>query len=821
MSQTAADAAFAIALAAVQSGRAGEAQSALDRAIGADPRHVDALHLRARLALQAGDAAAAATLLERAVALQPRATVLRNDLGVALRFLGRDADAARVFESALLTAQNDAEAWHNLGMTRRKLGDLRGAAAALERAARFGVRPASLAALGMVREEQGDPAGALTAFRQAAALAPEQPDMQRNLAVALGKAGQAEEAAGAFESYLRLKPDDAPARADYGLILARLGRRDAARTQLNQALQLAPNHLPALRTLASVVDRADARALLERALALAPDDAETLLQYAELCRVAGDFARAEQAIARALARKPDEPDLHNQQALIALASGNAAKAEAAARAALLLAPDAPEFHVSLGAALWEQRKMDEAKQHIDRVLAQAPHIVEAHLFAASFAQLAGDAEGARRGYARAVELDPTHAAAHSNMLFSSQYRERWDAAETRAEHEAWDRQHGDPYRAHWTTSVADPDPARRLRVGFVSYDFNRHPVGFFTLGLLRELDRSQITPVCFNTNHKPDDVTQALRATGAEWLDCVAQPDAAVDAQIRERRIDILIDLGGHTAFNRLPVFARKPAPIQMTWAGYVGTTGLAAMDWLIADRFHAPPEFAADHRERVLRLPDGYVCYAPPAYAPAVTPPPMLAGGAVTFAAFHNPAKIGPGAIALWARVLAALPGSRIMLKYRGLDAASSRARLETAFAAHGIAGERLVLEGSSPHEELLARYGQADIALDSLPYSGGLTTLEALWMGVPVITLPGRRFCSRHSLSHLSNAGLAELVARDAEDYVAKAVALARDQQRLAALRAGLRARLRESPVCDATRFARNFATAMRQAWHARVLA
>jgi predicted O-linked N-acetylglucosamine transferase (SPINDLY family) len=372
-------------------------------------------------------------------------------------------------------------------------------------------------------------------------------------------------------------------------------------------------------------------------------------------------------------------------------------------------------------------------------------------------------------------------------------------------------------RAHWAPHAVRPDPGRRdpdraLTVGFVSADFNRHPVGFFVRGLFERLDARAAIPVCFALDGRADDVTAALRAAVPRWVDAAALDDAALAARIAAEGVDILVDLAGHTAGNRLPVFARKPAPVQLTWAGYVGTTGLAAIDWLVADRFHVPVELERDHVERVLRLPDGYVCYAPPAYAPPETPLPAE----TIFAAFHNPAKVGARAIALWARVLEAVPGARLLLKYKTMDSAANRARLAAGFAAHGIAAERLIIEGAVPHDRLLARYGDCAIALDSLPYSGGLTTLEALWMGVPVVTLPGRIFASRHSLSHLSNAGLTELVARDESDYVAIAQALAQDRVRLAALRSSLRARLAASPLLDHARFARGFETALRTAWH-----
>jgi predicted O-linked N-acetylglucosamine transferase (SPINDLY family) len=286
-------------------------------------------------------------------------------------------------------------------------------------------------------------------------------------------------------------------------------------------------------------------------------------------------------------------------------------------------------------------------------------------------------------------------------------------------------------------------------------------------------------------------------------------------AQIRADRIDILFDLAGHTAGNRLLVFARKPAPIQVTWAGYVGTTGLAAMDYILADRYEIPPQSEMYYCERVLRMPDGYVCYDPPAYAPPVSPLPAQEKGYVTFAAFHNPAKITPQVVEVWAQVLNRLPRARLVLKYLGMDDPSVVGRLADLFAGQGIDKARLEFLGYSPHGEALAQYQRIDVALDTFPYNGGLTTCEAIWMGVPVVTCPGETFASRHSLSHLSNVGLTETIAGDLEEYVELAATLAGDLRRLAALRAGLRDRMASSPLCDGKRFAENFAEVLRGVW------
>jgi predicted O-linked N-acetylglucosamine transferase (SPINDLY family) len=262
-------------------------------------------------------------------------------------------------------------------------------------------------------------------------------------------------------------------------------------------------------------------------------------------------------------------------------------------------------------------------------------------------------------------------------------------------------------------------------------------------------------------------------------------------------------------------VFARKPAPIQVTWAGYVGTTGLTAMDYLLADRHEVPPGAERYYRERVLRMPDGYVCYDPPAYASPVKPLPAFDRGQMTFGCFNNPAKITPQAIEVWAKILRRLPGARLVLKYKGWNDNDVARRFIEMFVAHGIDSGRLELLGSSPHVELMAEYNRIDLALDPFPYNGGLTTCEALWMGVPVITCPGETFASRHSLSHLANVGLTETIARNLEEYAERAVSLAGDLPRLAALRAGLRQRMAASPLCDGKRFAAHLTAMLYDVW------
>ena len=294
--------------------------------------------------------------------------------------------------------------------------------------------------------------------------------------------------------------------------------------------------------------------------------------------------------------------------------------------------------------------------------------------------------------------------------------------------------------------------------------------------------------------------------------------DERLAKQIRADGIDILFDLSGHTANNRMLVFARKPAPIQITWIGYEGTTGLTAMDYLIADR-HVIPEGSEKHYcERVLRMPDGYLCYDPPTAAPPVGELPALIKGYATFGSFNNLAKITPEVIAVWAKILRRMPESRLLMMYCGLGDPTVTQRYIDLFEAQGVEPQRLELLPPTSYSEYLATYHQVDVVLDPFPFSGGTTTCEALWMGVPVVTWPGETFAGRHSLSHLSNVGLTETIARDLSGYVDIAVSLTSDTSRLAAIRASLRERVAASPLCDGERFADNLGALLREAWRRR---
>ncbi len=351
-----------------------------------------------------------------------------------------------------------------------------------------------------------------------------------------------------------------------------------------------------------------------------------------------------------------------------------------------------------------------------------------------------------------------------------------------------------------------------LRVGFLSPDLCDHPVGFFLLPLLEHIDRQSIQPVFFSTGGRDDETRRALKFQGA-WNNVAHLDDSSLLHLLRHRQLDVLMDLSGHTAGHRLPIFAQRAAALQVSWLGYFATTGVPAMDYVLMDDWHLPKGAETQFTERVIRLPNSRFCYQPPAFAPAVSPPPCLIKGYVTFGSFNNSDKLNDTVLNLWARLLHALPTARLVLKSYAFNVASQQQTMIQAFVDRGLAPERIELRAPSVHVDLLKEYADIDIALDPFPFTGGQTSCEALWMGVPVITWPQSRPVSRQTFAFLNLIGLPELIARDADDYVRIVVELASDPGRIQSLRDSLRERMRQSPLCDARQFARDWVSAILQ--------
>jgi len=604
---------------------------------------------------------------------------------------------------------------------------------------------------------------------------------------------------------------------DAALDLHRQGRLPDAERLYRDILSVEPSHRDALHLLGVAAYQggrhAEALDLIRRAIALDGSHATFHNSLGAVHQALGDLPSAVAAYRTSLMLDMDHADAHGNLALALRQMGHLAEAVATLRRAVMLAPRNPVLLNSLGVSLRAIGSVAESVECYRRALAAREDFWEAH---SNLGNLLKDQclfDAALVHYQRAIELAPDKPIVRSNLLCALQYRAGTGPGDLAAAHAEFERAFGEPLRTSWRPHDNDPDPERSLRVGFLSPDLHRHPVGYFLVGVLEHLDPAEAEAFCYSTSTSPDDLTARLRARST-WHDVHSLSDDAIAERIRSDAIDILVDLAGHTGNNRILVLARKPAPVQITWAGYVGTTGLAAIDYLLADRHEIPPGAEAHYRERVLRMPDAYVCYDAPA-APPVGPLPALEGGRVTFGSFSNPGKLGPQVAVPWAKILHRVPGSRLLLKYKGLDDPVHAGRITAMFAEQGIDRDRLILEGDAPQSELLGHYDRVDVALDPFPYGGGVTTLEALWMGVPVVTCPGDTFAGRHALTHLSAVGLTETIARDLDHYVDVAATLAGDLPALAGLRSGLRDRMAASPVCDARRFTRHLHGVLRGVW------
>jgi len=742
---------LATAVAHHRAGRFAAAETAYRDILARAPNHADAVHLLGVLAHQQNRHDEAVRLIERALVLRPAFPEAAYNLGNALSALNRGDEAIEAWQRAIDLKPDYAAAHFNLGNAHRDAGRLD------------------------VAEEH---------FRAAIAANPHLAAAHANLAHVLHAARRFDEAVDAYRRAIALDPNLLTARANLGLVLADSERLEEAVAELEQLVKEHPTYGVGLTNLANVYLRLDrlgeALATAERGVKAAPDLAEAYLTFGAIQAVRGQFEAAQAYIKRALILKPNDARAHH----------------------------------NLGTALRKAGHLSEAAKSYERALAIDPTIPEVLCDLAFVRAAQGRVEEAESIYRRVLEIRPGFEPAAMNLLFVMQYNPAHSVADIVAAHRMWGARNAD-LRGALPPPHNDPDPERRLRVGFVSGDLRRHPVGFFTAPLFKHYDRDSFEFICYSTSEYDDDMSQQLRERVSAWHRVPSEKPRDLANRIRADAIDVLIDLSGHTARNRLRTFAMRPAPVQASWAGYVGTTGLPEMDWVISDWRETPAGFEAHFVERVIRLPDGYVCYEPPSYAPPVSPLPSDTTGVVTFGCFNNLSKVTPDVIRLWVRLLERVKNGRLLLRTSSLSDAETRARYLDMFVNAGGDPQRIDLKPGANHAEFLAGYAEVDIALDPFPYSGGLTTIEALWMGVPVVTLGGDRFCSRHSITHLTSVGLTELVADGLAQYLDIAASLASDRNRLRRLRAELRERMAASPLCDGARFARNFEAALRTMW------
>lgn len=547
---------------------------------------------------------------------------------------------------------------------------------------------------------------------------------------------------------------------------------------------------------------AEAIALLRRLLSVQPAHAEAHTRLGWMLWRLGQAGEAVAEHRQALDAQPGFACAWSNLAVALREQGKHDEALAALQQAVSLAPNIPETHVNLGIA-WQDRGLPSHAVACHRhALSLDAGLAEAWINLGLAMQEGGDLPACVAAYRQALRLRPDDWRALSNLQMALQYMPGLAAAELRREAALA----GQGFPGELALPKRDPwRKGRRLRVGYVSSDFYAHPVGWLGVRALTAHDRDAVEVHCYAQPARTDFLTDEIRAGVEYWHEVRHLSDAELRELILSHGIDVLVDLGGHTAGNRLPVFACRAAPVQLGWLGFAGSTGLAAIDGIVLGAAQAPPGTQEGYVEPVLALPRCHFTYRPPDYAPAVSPPPAERNGVLTLGSFNNPAKPGAGVLRVWADILKTLPDSRLVLKWRSLADPALAERLRQHFALLGVDPGRVELRGASPHPQMLAEYGDIDIALDPFPFGGGLTTCEALWMGVPVVTLPWRRPVSRQGLAILDALGLADLAADTPREYVATVRRLAADTQRRAALRTELRARMKNSALFDGASLAR----------------
>jgi predicted O-linked N-acetylglucosamine transferase (SPINDLY family) len=585
-------------------------------------------------------------------------------------------------------------------------------------------------------------------------------------------------------------------------------------------LSITPNYADAYNNLGNARSGQDkiSEAIIDyqKAIALNPNYAEAHNNLGVAFKKQGQIAEAIASFQQAIALNPNYLDAYNNLGVTLNDQKQCKEAETCFKAVLSLNPKYVEAYTSLGHSLDEQGKLTEAIACYQRALALEPNNVLAQSSLGRTLKEKGMINEAIVHYKKALALEPTDWKVHCNLVFTLNYSPQYDRAAIFLEHQRFNEQHAVPLSASIKPHLNNNNPHRKLKIGYVSADLRKHSVAFFMKPIFAHHNHEQFEIVCYYNHTQVDHITEQLQQYSDHWIPCLELSDEALADKIRQDKIDILVDLSGHIGGNRLLTFARKPAPIQATYIGYPNTTGLTVIDYHITDNYVDPEGIAeASHSEIPMRMPASYYCFDPLIERTPVNECPALENGYITFCCFNNYAKLNRETFVLWAKILQSLPDAKLVIMNASLQDLETQQFLENTFASLDIKSNRLEIGCIPSTEKTFSTYNQIDIALDSYPYNGATTTCQALWMGVPVVTLVGKTHVARAGLSILSALGLTEFIASTPEEYIEICVKLASEKQYLQKLRNEMREKMQASPLMDGASFTRYLESEYRKMW------
>jgi protein O-GlcNAc transferase len=761
-----------------RSGRLAEAEDAYKEILKIAPDHADILNLLGFTLFQKREYKAALGFIEKAIQINPSNPLYYINQGNTLHGLNKENEAVNAYLQALAIHPDHAEALNNLGN---------------------------------VYCVQGKMDESLSCYKRVIKLNGENPDVCNNLGNVLRKLGRLNEAVSILRKALDLNPDHARALNSLGMTLKKQKRSAEAIGYYCKSLkiQLEPDTFNNLALALKADGRpGEAVSVCRKALEIYPENFGIYFVLGGLLKGHGRPEEAMACYQKALSIDPDHVETYNNMGDILSSHGQTDKAILCFKKALKLRPDYFTIYINLGTAFGNQGKMSMAVENYRKVLGIEPQCAPACNNLAGALLKQGKVAEAIKNYQEAIAIQPDYAVAHSNLLFAYNYQNHIDPEWLFSQHRNWAKRHtlarGD--NPVFIPSIGSTD--RKIRIGYCSPDFKTHSVAYFLEAIIMAHDRSGFEIFCYSDVIRSDAVTRTFSSSVDCFTNIAGIDNTAVAEQIRRDKIDILVDLAGHTAGFRTPLFTIKPAPIQVSYLGYPNTTGLTSIDYRLTDAWADPPGLT-DHlySEKLVRLPHTFLCYTPPERSPEIETTADRDSRPITFGSFNNRAKITPEVVKVWAKILTQVPDGRIILKSRVFADPETRDLMIDLFMENGVERGRIELVSHIPsifHH--LRLYNRIDIGLDPFPYNGTTTTCEALWMGVPVITLAGKTHRSRVGVSLLSNAGLEEFIAESVEDYVEKGVRLANNVEKRKSLHRDLRSRMARSFLMDSARFTRS---------------